>query len=416
MVAATPPQLLDHPLFSRALLPSVARTHYAFVATLAALSAFAPMSVDMYLPAMPSLTSVFDATPGMVQWTLSAFLVGFGLGQLIFGPLADRFGRKPILLLGLSLYLLASAGCATAETVVGLMEWRFVQAIGACSGQVLARAMIRDVFDRDRAARMLSIMMLLMGAAPMLAPLIGGQLLAFFTWRAIFWVLVGFGALSIAGTLLVLDETLPPERRTASNLTQMLRTYGLLLRNRQLTGYIATTSLIYVGLFAYVSGSAFVFIEVYGVPRAQFGFLFGLNVVALMLGALINSRLVVRLGSDYLLRRGTLAGALTGLWLAADAALGIGGLTGIMIPLFCFMFSMSFVGANALAGGLSIFPQYAGTASALFGMLQFVTGGLCGSLVGMLHDGTARPMAFIIAIAGVAGLTAHRRLVKAEAA
>lgn len=399
-------------MLSRALLPGVARTHVAFVATLAALSAFAPMSVDMYLPAMPSLPGVFNASPALVQWTLSAFLVGFGLGQLVFGPLADRYGRKPVLLIGLTLYLAACIGCATAETITGLIAWRFVQAIGACSGQVLARAMIRDVFDRDRAARMLSIMMLLMGAAPMLAPLIGGQLLIFFDWRAIFWVLVGFGFLSITGTLLVLDETLPKERRTGFTFGQMLGTYVTLLRHDRLVGYIATTSLIYVGLFAYVSGSPFVFIEVFHVPRSQFGFLFGINVIALMLGAAINSRLVMRLGADYLLRRGTFAGAIMGVWLAVDAAFGIGGLVGILVPLFFFMLSMSFVGANALAGGLSIFPEYAGTASALFGMLQFVTGGLLGSLVGVLQDGTAKPMAFIIAIAGVAGLAAHRRLVK----
>jgi DHA1 family bicyclomycin/chloramphenicol resistance-like MFS transporter len=399
-------------LFSRALIPGAGRSPALFAAILGALSAFGPISIDMYLPAMPRLAQTLSSTPDLVQLTLAGFLLGFGFGQLFWGPLADRFGRKPILLLGLTFFCLATMQCATAYSVMNLISWRFVQALGACSGQVIARAMVRDVFDRDRAARMMSLMMLLMGAAPLAAPLLGGQLLRFYDWRAIFWAQTCFGLLSAAAVILFLDETLPPDRRSTLPVSRMIGSYLYLLRQPRLVGYIATVSVTYVGLFAYISGSPFVYIEVFGVSEQNYGFLFGVNVIGMMLGALVNSRLVVRVGSDTLLRRGTLAAALTGAWLIVDGYFAIGGLIGIMVPLFCFMTSMSFIGANSVAGGLALVPELAGTASALFGMIQFLVGGLLGSLVAVLYDGTAFPLALIIGLSGIFGMALHRRTVK----
>jgi DHA1 family bicyclomycin/chloramphenicol resistance-like MFS transporter len=383
-----------------------------FAGVLGALSAFGPISIDMYLPAMPRLAQTLASTPDLVQLTLAIFLIGFGLGQLVWGPLADRFGRKPILLLGLTLFCLATMQCATAYSVLNLIAWRFVQALGACSGQVIARAMVRDVFDRDRAARMLSMLMLLMGAAPLAAPLVGGQLLRLFDWRAIFWTQTGFGALSALAAILFLDETLTQDRRSHLSVSRMISSYVLLLRNKRLVGYIATISITYVGLFAYISGSPFVYIEVFGVSEQNYGFLFGVNVIGMMIGALINSRLVVRVGSDTLLRRGIAAAAFMGMWLIVDGYFGIAGLIGIMVPLFFVMTSMSFVGANAIAGGLSLVPELAGTASALYGTTQFLVGGVLGSLVAVLYDGTAFPLALIIGLSGIFGLILHRLTIR----
>jgi DHA1 family bicyclomycin/chloramphenicol resistance-like MFS transporter len=383
-----------------------------FAGVLGALSAFGPISIDMYLPAMPRLAQTLASTPDLVQLTLAIFLIGFGLGQLVWGPLADRFGRKPILLLGLTLFCLATMQCATAYSVLNLIAWRFVQALGACSGQVIARAMVRDVFDRDRAARMLSMLMLLMGAAPLAAPLVGGQLLRLFDWRAIFWTQTGFGALSALAAILFLDETLTQDRRSHLSVSRMISSYVLLLRNKRLVGYIATISITYVGLFAYISGSPFVYIEVFGVSEQNYGFLFGVNVIGMMIGAFINSRLVVRVGSDTLLRRGIAAAACMGMWLIVDGYFGIAGLIGIMVPLFFVMTSMSFVGANAIAGGLSLVPELAGTASALYGTTQFLVGGVLGSLVAVLYDGTAFPLALIIGLSGIFGLILHRLTIR----
>lgn len=399
-------------MFSRALIPRAGRSPALFTAILGALSAFGPISIDMYLPAMPRLAQTLVSTPDLVQLTLAVFLIGFGLGQLVWGPLADRFGRKPVLLLGLTIFCLATTRCATALSVPELILWRFVQALGACSGQVIARAMVRDVFDRDRAARMLSMLMLIMGIAPLAAPLLGGQLLRFFDWRAIFWMQCFFGLASALASLLCLNETLTPDRRTSLPLPRMIGSYFYLLRQPRLVGYIATISVAYVGLFAFISGSPFVYIEVFGVSEQHYGFLFGLNVIGMMAGALVNSRVVVRLGSDTLLKRGTLAAALAGAWLMIDGFFAIGGLIGIVVPLFCFMMSMSFIGANAIAGGLSLVPELAGTASALFGTIQFLTGGVLGSMVAVLYDGTAFPMALIIGLSGIFGMALHRLTIK----
>lgn len=378
---------------------------------LGALSAFAPMSIDMYLPSLPTLTREFDADTASTQLTLSAFFLGLAIGQALYGPLADRYGRKPPLYLGLSLYVLASAGCALATSIEGLIVWRFIQAFGGCAGVVIARAVVRDLFDESASARMLSRMMLVMGAAPMLAPLLGGWMLGAWGWRAIFWALVGFGAVCTVATLFALRETRP---RTTVRLGagSALRGYARLLGERRFVGYTLAGGFAQAGMFAYISGSPFVFIEVYGVPAASYGWLFGLNALGLIAASQINARLIGTLGPDRLLARANLANALFGAALAATAATGFGGFAGILIPLFGYVASLGFSFPNAAAGAMAPYPEQAGSASALLGTVQFAIAAVAGAAVGWTHDGTALPMALVIAVCGASALTAQRLLVR----
>jgi DHA1 family bicyclomycin/chloramphenicol resistance-like MFS transporter len=377
---------------------------------LAALTAVAPMATDMYLPGLPALADDLAIAPSGAQLTLSAFFFGFGGGQLIYGPLADRFGRRPPLLIGLTLFTAASFGCALADDLRTLIVLRFLEALGGCAGPVLARAAVRDLYGGDRAARVLSTMVLIMGAAPLFAPLIGGQLLLFAGWRAIFLALAMFGAVCLAAVLGVLGETLPVERRLRASAFGMIRSYGLLLREPRFLGFSLAAASITGGLFAYLTGSPFVFIRLYGVPAEQFGFLFAINVAGLMLGASINRRLVMRLGAHRMLARALFGAAFAGVALLAVALAGKGGLVALFVPLWCYISCMGFVGANAMACGLSLFPERAGTASALTGTVQFTVGAMSGALVGLLNDGTALPMAAMIALAGLSGLVIQRKL------
>lgn len=383
-----------------------------FTLLLGGLTAFGPMSIDMYLPALPTLADSLRADPSSISLTLSAFFLGFAAGQLVYGPVSDRWGRKPPMLVGIGLYMAASVLCALSTRASALIALRLIQGVGACAGPLLARAIVRDLYDRDRAAGMFSLTTLVMGAAPLLAPLVGAQLLLAFGWRSIFWVLGGFGALCLLGASLGLPETLADARRSQAGLAAMVAGYGTLLRNRAYGGYVVTSAAAFGGMFAYLAGSPFVFIRLYHVPVQSYGLLFGLNIVALMVCAAINSRLVLRYGVDRLLHHGVavLAGAACALALAAIT--GAGGLVGLVIPLFVFMGCISFIGGNALAGALSALPSMAGTASALAGTVQFGVGALSGAAVGTLYNGTAIPMAAVIALMGLTSLLVHRVVVR----
>jgi len=386
----------------------------AFTLILGALTAFGPMSIDMYLPALPTLADIFGASASRIQLTLSAFFLGFGAGQLVYGPLADRWGRKPPLLAGVGLFVCASLLCSLSTAVGPLIILRLLQGLGACAGPLIARAMVRDVYERDRGASMLSVMTLVMGAAPLLAPLLGGQLLLAFGWRSIFGVQSGFGILCFLGAWLGLAETLDDATRSRADIPTVIARYGILLRDRPYLGYTLTSGAAFAGLFAYIAGSPFVFIRVYRVPPQHYGFLFALNVIGLMICAAINSRLVLRYGPDRLLRHGVAAAAVAGAALLLAAVTGWGGLSGLMVPLVAFVASISFIGANAMAGALAAFRHVAGTASALAGMIQFGFGALSAAVVGAIYNGTAVPMAAFIAAAGLASFLTHRLLLRAS--
>jgi DHA1 family bicyclomycin/chloramphenicol resistance-like MFS transporter len=370
------------------------------ILTFGFLSAMAPLSVDIYLPALPMLQTTFAADEARTLLTLSAFLVGFGVGQLFLGPLSDRFGRKRPLIAGLILYLVASVACALAPSIGAVIFWRFVQAVGGCAVPVMVQAMVRDLFDRDQGARVFSLNMLVMGAAPIVAPLIGGQVMLWFDWRAIFWVLAVFGVLAL-GCAITLPETLSLARRNQAHPVAMILGYGELFRSRRYVGYVFGLAFYYCALFGFIAGSPFAYIEHFGVPPQYYGFLFGVNIVGMMAGSILNARIVIRRGSDRLLRIGCIIGLCGGVLLAVTGTQGLGGIAGIAIPSFIMLSMLSMIGANATSGALALFPHRAGSAAALSGALQFGMGALAGAVVGWLADGTPGPMC-VVMFGGVA--------------
>ena len=382
-----------------------------FLVILSALMAFASISTDMYLPALPALSAALHTDPGRIQMTLSGFLVGFSLGQLLWGPIGDRYGRRTPIAIGVVLFVIGSAGCALSGSAEQMMAWRVVQAVGASAGPVLSRAMVRDLYARERSAQMLSTLMLVMGIAPLLGPILGGQILAYWSWQGIFWTLVGMGLLALV-SLLALPETLPPQRRTSQRVGEALVGYVVLASNRRLLGYAISGGFFYGGLYAYLAGTPFAYIEYYHVPAQAYGLLFGLNIAGMMAANLVNSKLVMRLGADRLFRFGTAIAAVAAAALAMDARFGWGGLPGLVAPLFFYVSMLGFIVANSVAGALAAFPHKAGAASALVGAMQYGSGIVTAAMVGWFADGTPWAMGWLIGVCGLGTFFAGALLVR----
>ena len=364
---------------------------------------FASISTDLYLPALPAIAAELHQDSGTIELTISGYLVGFSLGQLFWGPIGDRYGRRLPIRLGLVLFIIGSAGCASSTSVAAMIGWRMLQALGACASVVLARAMVRDLYAGHHAARMLSTLMTVMAVAPLVGPSIGGAIIQIASWRAIFWSLVGVGILTFQA-LKTLPETLPEERRSRQSVLGAMATYGHLLRNREMLGYAGAGAFFYGGMFAYIAGTPFAYISYYHVKPQFYGVLFGLGIVGIMIANQLNAHWVPRLGIDRLMRAGAAAAAISGAALAIDARLGLGGLIGLLIPLFAFISATGFIVANSIVGTLESHPERAGAVSALVGTLQYGTGILGSALVGLWADGTPRPMGYVIAACGAASL------------
>lgn len=376
--------------------PSVLR----FALVLGAMTAIMPLAVDMYLPALPALAGSLAVDPSRVQFTLSAFFIGVAGGQLLHGPLSDRYGRKPLMLVGLALYVLASAGCAMAGSVEVLTALRFVQALGACSGMVISLAVIRDSFPPQEGARMISRMMLVLGIAPILAPLLGGQILAWLGWRAIFWFLAAYGTLGFIAVLAFLPETRPGHSRGPTSVLSWLQGFGGVLAHRRFIGFALTRGFASAGMFSYIAGSPFVFIVLFGVPAQHFGWLFGLNAVGLIAATQINARLLRRRSSEQLAGFAVRVSAASGLLLVAAALLphelGWSAFAALLLPLFFCIATNGFINPNATALGMAPFGDRAGTASALIGSISFATAGIASAVVGSFAARSALPMAIVI--------------------
>lgn len=368
---------------------------------LGTLSAFAPLSIDMYLPALPTIAADFGTEISVVQQTLAIFFIGLAVGQAVYGPVADRVGRRPPLLFGCALYALACIGCAFAPTIQSLIFLRLAQALGGCAGIVICRSIVRDLFDQQESARMYSFLMLVMGLAPITAPLIGGQLLLFFGWRAIFITLSLFGVICFLLVAFILPETLPVERRANSGFGAVVRNYVEIITNRNYLGYALAGGLASSAMFAYISGSPFVFMELNGVPPERFGLLFGVNAIGLIAAAQINRWLLTRYQGLHILNRALAFTACASIILVIVTATGFGGFPAMLIMLFLCIASTGLVGPNATAAAMAPYPQRAGSAAALLGATQFVLGACAGTLVGLLHNGTALPMVAVIALCAV---------------
>ncbi|MBZ9663419.1 Bcr/CflA family multidrug efflux MFS transporter [Pseudomonas sp. LMG 31766] len=366
---------------------------------LGALSAFGPLAIDFYLPSFPTLAQQFGTDVEHIQLSLAAYFVGIAIGQLFYGPLADRFGRRVPLLVGVALFTVASLACALATNLEWLVTARFVQALGGCAGMVITRAVVRDLCDPLASAKVFSQLVLVMGLAPILAPLGGGLLLNTLGWPSIFHSLAIFAGLCLLAVLLWLPETRPQHLQPAP-LSGAFGQYRALLENAPFMGYSLAGGVAMAGMFAYIAGSPFVFIELYGVPAEHYGWLFGSNAAGFVIMAQVNARLVLHGGPALWLRRMVLVYLASGLCLLALALWQPAELWSLLIPLFICVASLGCVLPNATACAMAGQGRHAGSASGLLGSMQFSVAASASALVAFLHDGSAMPMALVIALCG----------------
>lgn len=378
-----------------------------------------PTAVDMYLPALPSLAKGLATDLGRVQLTLASFFAGLSIGQLFWGPLADRYGRRPAMLFGLALFTLSSAACAMAASVEALIVMRFFQAVGSSCGMVVVLAIVRDCFPPQGAARMLSRLMLIMGVAPVFAPLLGGQVLAWFGWRAIFWFVTIAGAACFVSIALQLEETRPEHTHVPKDLVAVIAGFGTILTHRRFVGYALTRGSAYGGMFALITGSPFVFIEFFGVPPQYFGWVFGAAAATMIAASQLNGPLLKRFTPERLLARTMVVTLTAGLLLVVAALLfsGFGpwGLLAIMIPQLFYSATLGLVQPLAASQAMAPFGARAGAASSMFGCLSFLMAALASSSVSFFHNGTVLPMTGTIAAAGTLAFLAHHFLASPRA-
>lgn len=369
------------------------------IVILGALMAFGPLSIDLYLPSFPLIAQAFRVSAAEVELSLASFFIGLALGQPMYGPLADRLGRRPAVLLGLALYCLASIACALTPSLPLLIVARFVQALGACAGIVVARAVVRDRFESTESAKIFSLLMLVMGAAPILAPLIGGMVSRLAGWRALFALLAAAGLSCWIAVFRMLPET----RKAQPVRLGSLR----VLRDKEFLSYALAGGLAQAGMFAYIAGSSFVFIEFFGIPAHHFGWVFGSNAAALIASSQLNRRLLAGRDVRWVLRRAFVALALAGSLLAL-AGYVRGGFWAVAAPLWFYVGILGMTYPNTTALALEGQGAQAGAASAWLGTLQFSLAAVAAWMVSHLHDGSAFAMSVVVGACGVSALTVFR--------
>jgi len=375
---------------------------------LTAVVAFGPISTDLYLPSLPGIARHFGTNAAAAQATLSVFLLGFAGGQIVYGPLSDRYGRRPVLVAGIAIYLAATMACVIAESIDALIGARFFQAIGACSGVVLARAIVRDIYPPERAGSVLAYMGSAMAVAPMIGPVIGGQLEINFGWRANFMFLMAFAAVILLAVVGVLDETNKRLDPMALAPRRMLANFREMLTSRRYVGCMAAATFCYSGLFAFISASSFVLIDVVGLAPDAFGMSFAVMVVGYMLGAVSAGRLIQRLGLDRTMLTGAILAGIGGPLMALLAIYAMEDVTAfaIVIPMMFYAAGVGLVMPATTAAAIGPYPEKAGAASSLLGFIQMCIAAAVGATVAHILDGTARPMAIAIAVCGLATLAA----------
>lgn len=387
---------------------------------LAALVALGPMSTDMYLPALPRLTEELNTTVAATQLSLSIFLVGFALAQLIYGPLSDRFGRKVVFLWGMAIFLAATTGCALVTDINAFIVLRFFQALGGTVGPVLGRAIVRDIHGPVNSGKVLSHIGTAMALAPALAPVAGGYISVHLGWQYVFWVLAVYGVACVALFHFKVPESAPVEHRRATSFSSMRDDFAVLLGDRRYLGYCLSCTFAYGGLFAFLSGSSFVVIEYYGVAEQHYGLLFLLVVVGYVAGTLIAGKFSIAKGHNPLIRYGgatTLlgGGAMLACSIAAPQLPGLpaiaSGVPTVILPMIIYMVGLGLIMPQSLTGALAAYPHMAGTASGLFGFIQMTVAALVGITVGHTYNHTPVPMSAVIALMGLLALLSHLILV-----
>ena len=392
------------------LVTSIQQRKTELVVLLGAVTAFAPLSIDMYLPSLPVLGMEFGVSAGHVQLSVASFFLGLAVGQGFYGPLSDRFGRTRPLYAGLLLFVAASIGCAVAPSIDFLIVARFFQALGACSGQVISRAVVRDLFEPREAVQVFSLLVLVMGVSPVLAPLAGGQILQWFPWRAIFWVTATLGAMGLAGSFLRLKESHHGERKPLV-IAGVIRTYGDLLSDRYFLGYVLTGGMAMAGMFAYIVGSPYLFMEHFQVTTSHFGIFFGVNALGLVLAAQLNARLVRRFTSDAIIRKVLAIQVTAGILLFVGAWTAFLQLYSAAVLLFIYVSSVGCLFPNITAMAMAPQGARAGSASAMIGVLQFVLAAVSASVIGAANSGAAVPMAVVIGVCSLLAVAVYWTMV-----
>lgn len=384
----------------------------AMTAVLAMLTALGPLSTDFYLPSLPDIVRVMETDVAGAQTTLSAFLFGFAGGQILWGPLSDRLGRRPVLLTGLALFTLATLACALAPSIEALTVARAVQALGASGPIVLGRAMVRDLYEGPRAGRELARMGMIMGLVPAVAPVLGGVLQQAFGWRSTFVASLAFAAVLAVVVGLLLPETLKARSREPLSLLAIIKGFGTLLQNRAYRVYVGLTALAYGGLFAFISGSSFVLIGIHGLTPAQYGLSFGFGVLGFILGTILAQRLVGRRGMDGVIALGVACLAGGGLAMLLCVLTGFAGPFGVIVPMALYACGVGLTMPQAQASAMMPFPDRAGAASSFTGLCQMLFSACVGLLVGHALKSGALPLPLVMSAIGVAALV----LFKASAA
>lgn len=389
--------------------PETLSTPWGLVVLLGALTAMGPLAIDMYLPSLPTIGADLRASSSATQSTVAAFLAGMAIGQVVYGPASDRLGRRGPVLVGVGIFIVASVACALAPSVEWLLAGRFVQALGACAGAVVSRAVVRDRFDHTETARMLSLMMLIMGLAPILAPLLGSLFLLFGGWELNFWFMAAFGTAVGLAAFTRLKESRSEATALQASRENPFQAYLALLRQRRLLGYALAGALNGATLFTYISGSPGLLMGTYGISAQVFPWLFGLNALGVIGSGQINRLILRRLTPDQVLARASLVALAFATLLALAAATGIGERWTVLPLLFLLLSSYGFMQGNTMAGALSVDPTRAGSTSALLGAASFAAGALAAAVSGAFDDASARPMAFTMLVA-LAGSTVALRV------
>ena len=377
---------------------------FALTALLAGLSAIGPLTTDMYLPSLPDIARLLGTSTAQAQLTISSYLIGFAVGQIVYGPLSDRHGRKPVLLGAVALYGVASLACAFSTTIETLIAARFVQALGGSGGIVLARAIVRDLYAGHRAGRELSVMGAVMAVAPVMAPIAGGALQDAFGWRSVFFTLVVVAALGAVIVFFLLPETLGARAAEAVSPSSIARSYAIVGRNPAYLAYVGLATFSYAGLFAWISSASFVLQNLYGLTPLIFGFVFAVGAVGYGIGSTLSARLTRHFHLDGILGIGSAAVAAGGVAMVAALAFGLGSAAALVLSMAVYLAGLGMVLPQSIAGALTPFPERAGAASSLLGFVQQSAAAIAGAVVGVLLGRSAWPLAIAVILAGVATL------------
>lgn len=366
-------------------------SYLGLILILGLLSMLMPLAIDMYLPSFLAMGEYFGVGEGRIQMTLNSYIFGFAIGQLFYGPMADSIGRKPVILGGVVVFAIASAACALSESIDSLIWFRFLHGFAAAAASVVINALMRDMFTRDEFSRSMSFVVLVMTIAPLLAPILGGEMMRWFSWHAIFWSISIAAVIAVVLVSFFIRETLPVEKRQPFHLGTTLRQFATLFRAKQVLFYILASSFSFAGMFSFLNAGPFVYIDLNGVSPQDFGYFFGINIIFLFIMTTFNGRYVRRFGAERMLYLGIIVQFTMGIWLLVTTALDV-GFWALVLGVAIYVSGIAMITSNAMAVILDNYPHIAGTVSSLAGTIRFSIGALIGTLLSLIPAKSAWPM------------------------